>query len=303
MKKILAIGLIAGLAAVAMADKTIPGHAKAKAPRGVDGSGGTAAGTIYYDNTEAPYGYIWYLTAVPKEILDDGTFTGGPAAGVGGNVDSIIVGWIELGAGPINFDIAIKWWDDCDTTNSNTPINAGELDTPGYTLLVRNVAAPGAYQSLRSLAALPGGGVDMTDDNDWGISYVFYEPGSTSVISNQGSPIFDYDNSGPSVGTNEDIGWSDTLGNVDGVYDPADGFFAGGAPFYTALWLEMEGNPISNCIPCDTDCNGSVNGQDIQPFIDILNGGAGCAPCSGDADGNGTVNGQDIQAFIACLAP
>lgn len=302
MKKLAAIAVVAGLAAVAMADKVAP-HAKFKAPRGVEGSGGTAAGTIYYANTEAPYGYIWYLLDTPKDILDDGTFTGGPAQGVGGNVDTIVIGWIELGSAPINFDMQIRFWDNCDVTNSNTPINSGELDAPGYTLQVRNVAAIGAYQSLRDLSGLPGGGLDLTDDNDWGMSCLYLEPGSSTVISDQGSPIFDYDGGGPSVGTNEDIAWSDALGNGDGQYDPADGFFAGGAPFYTAHWLRLEGNPISSCNPCDTDCNGTVNGQDIDDFIAVLNGGAGCSPCAADADGNGSANGQDIDEFIACLTP
>ncbi len=59
----------------------------------------------------------------------------------------------------------------------------------------------------------------------------------------------------------------------------------------------------STCDPCDTDCNGTVNGQDIDDFINILNGGPGCSPCAADADGNGSTNGQDIDDFIACLTP
>lgn len=61
---------------------------------------------------------------------------------------------------------------------------------------------------------------------------------------------------------------------------------------------------LSPCNPCDTNCDGTVNGQDISGFIDALSGAPGsCSPCNGDADGNGTVNGQDIDDFIACLAP
>lgn len=56
------------------------------------------------------------------------------------------------------------------------------------------------------------------------------------------------------------------------------------------------------CDPCDTNCDGSVNGQDISGFVDALNGNpSGCSPCNSDADGNGTVNGQDIDDFVACL--
>jgi len=304
MKHTLAIGLIAGLAAVAMADKTIPktGTATHDLQHRVLGSGGTASGTVYYDNTQAPYGFIWYFIGNPKEILDYRTFTNGPAAGVGGNVDQITFGFFQGGPDLLNFDLQVRFWDNCDLTNSNTPINSGELDAPGVTLEIRDFA-PGGWSVIAGLTDLPGGGIDLTDDNDWGVTQLFLEPGSPSVVSDQGTFIFDYDNIGPLVGTNEDFCWIDTFGNGDGVYDPSDNVFAGGGPFYTALWLALEGDAISACDPCDADCNGSINGQDIQPFINVLNGGAGCAPCTGDADGNGSVNGQDIQAFIACLTP
>lgn len=56
------------------------------------------------------------------------------------------------------------------------------------------------------------------------------------------------------------------------------------------------------CDPCDTNCDGSVNGQDIGGFIDALAGNPnGCSPCNSDADGNGSINGQDIDDFVACL--
>lgn len=56
--------------------------------------------------------------------------------------------------------------------------------------------------------------------------------------------------------------------------------------------------------PCDTDCNGTVNPFDIQPFVNMLMGvGQACSSCAGDANGNGTVNPFDINAFIDCLIP
>ncbi len=66
--------------------------------------------------------------------------------------------------------------------------------------------------------------------------------------------------------------------------------------------LTIEFTPPGACLPCDADCNGTVNGQDIDDFIAVLNGGAGCSPCAADADGNGSANGQDIDEFIACLS-
>ncbi len=55
------------------------------------------------------------------------------------------------------------------------------------------------------------------------------------------------------------------------------------------------------CDPCDTNCDGTIDAFDIEPFIDILLGGSGCSPCAADADGSGTVDAFDIEPFIACL--
>lgn len=58
----------------------------------------------------------------------------------------------------------------------------------------------------------------------------------------------------------------------------------------------------SACNPCDTNCDGSVNGQDIQGFVAALNGNPSpCSPCNSDANGDGSVNGFDIVAFVNCL--
>ncbi len=59
------------------------------------------------------------------------------------------------------------------------------------------------------------------------------------------------------------------------------------------------------CAPCDTNCDGSLNGQDIGNFISALAGtlACPCSPCVGDADENGSINGQDIDNFIDCLSP
>ncbi len=54
--------------------------------------------------------------------------------------------------------------------------------------------------------------------------------------------------------------------------------------------------------PCDTNCDGSVNGQDISHFVALLSGGGQtCSPCTGDTNADGSVNGGDIGLFIECL--
>ncbi len=58
------------------------------------------------------------------------------------------------------------------------------------------------------------------------------------------------------------------------------------------------------CEPCDTNCDGSINGQDIFGFVQALHGNPNtCSPCNSDTDGNGSVNGQDIVGFVQCLFP
>lgn len=54
--------------------------------------------------------------------------------------------------------------------------------------------------------------------------------------------------------------------------------------------------------PCDDNCDGTVNGLDIENFVALLAGaGQACSPCAADANADGSVNGADIDGFIACL--
>ncbi|MCG3128848.1 MAG: hypothetical protein CHACPFDD_03744 [Phycisphaerae bacterium] len=55
------------------------------------------------------------------------------------------------------------------------------------------------------------------------------------------------------------------------------------------------------CCPCDANCDGSVNGFDVDALVALLTGGVGCSPCAGDADGDGSVNGFDIDPFVNML--
>lgn len=54
---------------------------------------------------------------------------------------------------------------------------------------------------------------------------------------------------------------------------------------------------------CDVNCDGSVNGFDVEWFIELLLPAppTPCSPCSADTNADGSINGFDIQAFIACL--
>lgn len=52
---------------------------------------------------------------------------------------------------------------------------------------------------------------------------------------------------------------------------------------------------------CDANCDGSINQFDINPFVNVLSAGGGCAANIGDTDANGTVNAFDINGFVDCL--
>lgn len=62
--------------------------------------------------------------------------------------------------------------------------------------------------------------------------------------------------------------------------------------------LEVE---VDVCEPCDTNCDGSVDLTDVEPFIELLLGGSPCAECAGDTNNDGSVDLGDVEGFISCL--
>jgi hypothetical protein len=57
------------------------------------------------------------------------------------------------------------------------------------------------------------------------------------------------------------------------------------------------------CNPCDTNCDGTVDAFDIEPFIDLLVSPtpSPCSSCAADVNQDGVVDAFDIEPFIACL--
>jgi hypothetical protein len=52
------------------------------------------------------------------------------------------------------------------------------------------------------------------------------------------------------------------------------------------------------------NCDGEINAFDIEPFLDLLFGGATpCGDCTGDAKADGTIDAFDIEPFLECLFP
>lgn len=62
-------------------------------------------------------------------------------------------------------------------------------------------------------------------------------------------------------------------------------------------------------MPCDANCDGVVDFDDINAFVAALSGEAGWSAthdcdfmCANDVNGDGTVDFEDINPFVACLA-
>ncbi len=56
------------------------------------------------------------------------------------------------------------------------------------------------------------------------------------------------------------------------------------------------------CDACDVNCDALYDLTDVEFFIGaIIDGEAGCSPCAADLDQSGSVDGLDLQPFVDCL--
>lgn len=60
-------------------------------------------------------------------------------------------------------------------------------------------------------------------------------------------------------------------------------------------------NATPACSRGDMNCDGRIDGTDVQTFVETLWGGAACTPNGGDLDGDGIVSPADVPGFVACL--
>ncbi|MCG3128576.1 MAG: hypothetical protein CHACPFDD_03465 [Phycisphaerae bacterium] len=66
--------------------------------------------------------------------------------------------------------------------------------------------------------------------------------------------------------------------------------------------LPDSGDPCPLEHACDVNCDGSINGFDVDPLVALLSGGGTpCSPCAGDTNGDGFTDGFDIDGFVDCL--
>ncbi|MCG3128469.1 MAG: hypothetical protein CHACPFDD_03358 [Phycisphaerae bacterium] len=95
---------------------------------------------------------------------------------------------------------------------------------------------------------------------------------------------------------------SGTIGQPD-ANSPAAPMTGGTFELVGGFWNgAVAGDPCAGFVPCDANCDGSVNGFDVEPFVGLLTGsGTPCAPCAGDANDDGSVNGFDVEPFVDAL--
>jgi hypothetical protein len=116
----------------------------------------------------------------------------------------------------------------------------------------------------------------------------------------------------------EEITLTDIDAGTTAAYKPVDWYMRGGPTgqvtstnfrMFTGgtvagnvfAWDNISIEQVASCDPCDANCDGVVDAFDIEPFINVLLGGMGCASCTGDVNGDGVIDAFDIEPFINCL--
>lgn len=92
---------------------------------------------------------------------------------------------------------------------------------------------------------------------------------------------------------------SGTIGQPDA--GPQGGMSGGAFSLTGGFWVVGVPLPCGGFHPCDTNCDGSINLFDIDPFVAAIQTHHGCSACAGDTNADGTVNLFDIQGFVHCL--
>ncbi|MCG3128444.1 MAG: hypothetical protein CHACPFDD_03332 [Phycisphaerae bacterium] len=204
--------------------------------------------------------------------------------------DTDLPGWHALGAdAPIDSPISMVGWGHWGTLN-----DAGD----GYVIWWwsggKRIAAPNA---LHEKWNVPGVGPSL-------ISWLNVNGDAAAVAGDSGGAFFIDDKL---------VGVLAFAFNNSGGRLPDYGFASqnGGVPYHGSGAIDLTDpeirqwvleNSVPTCVPCDTNCDGSVNGFDVEPFVDLLSGSrTPCSPCAGDVNGDGSVNGFDIDGFADAL--
>lgn len=316
MKKFLALAIVAGVTAGALAEKKALNAVKFDGERNkVTMSEGGAAGSpmpIYDWRGGSYYFYCGSATSVCAiEVAEEqlGRNLGPGHSGSGGVpygafIYEMFYGAVTVQAATYVTDSLHVWYDTIDFDGS--PAGESALKDPILAVGVTGITLPdttaGATGWIITVDISGFGGVPVTNQL-WGYSQGYYTAGGTftslhpGVTHLWGGKGWDDDGDGTwDRGESGDFFFMDVDG--DGSYEVTEAYWFGGGGFFTAnLYVRWQA-----CVPCDTDCNGTLNAFDIQGFLDVLGGSAGCSPCSSDANVDGTANAFDINAFLACIS-
>lgn len=308
MKKILAFAIVAGLCTGAFAEKKALKGQKLTTPVTKNSIGeGSAAGSPVRMYDWRGGGYYFYCgsatTVCVFEPAED--MTGADLAlgnPYGAWITDMVFGTVTAGVGAHVDDSLHVWFD----TLINSPPQAYLQDpviAVGFlNLSVTNTGTIAGWVWTANLSGfLPGGGVPLTNQV-FGYLESFYQDGGTYAALSTDCTVL-WSSRGRDagldgtwdVGSSGDYFFLDVDG--DGSFETTEAYFFGGSQYFQANFLLA----FDACIPCDLDCNGTVNPFDINGFLAVLSGGSGCSPCAGDCDVNGTTNPFDINAFLACL--
>jgi hypothetical protein len=78
-----------------------------------------------------------------------------------------------------------------------------------------------------------------------------------------------------------------------------NGYHSCGGPIATTTISSAAYPACTGILKGDYDCSGTVNQNDIAPFLNEILHGA--ATCLSDFNGDGKANGRDIQGFVNAM--
>ncbi len=271
MKKQLAFVMVPALAVATVIGGSGQRDLISPASGGLRGGDALPTGPItYYDNSDNTLAFLVNGT--------DAEWGDGCTLAESGEVTSIILLIHSLAGGNATCDVTVRFFEGGDDPAANDPgAMLWQSDTfnrfpisPGlgpYTFEVPNILVP--------------------DSMTWTL-----ELANCSTRAEIGSRFF----SPPIIGTSERYLWNH---NADGLWEAVT-FDIGGPS--SDLGSVIIG--VSQCDPCDMNCDGDVDAFDIEPFLALLFEGAEpCDTCTGDVNGDGKIDAMDIEPFLECLFP
>ena len=156
------------------------------------------------------------------------------------------------------------------------------------------------------------------------MSYLIFPPSTSSGTEvengfNKSAENISSDGMVSGLAWGENVGWINLSGGASAsppqpVFMQCDGRLTGYAWSENIGWINLSSAESGKFVAidseqapyaCDMNHDGSSDGRDVSPFVDLLlhNGGTWTDVCSGDIEPSpdGLINLDDVPAFIDCL--